>query len=113
MGPAGASVPLPERDLRARDETALAPLVVEAAGVGDRPPIGDGPETVIGQEVGAPAPGGLFRGGPDQEPPVVKVTIGRVEVRARFAPEKPKREARREPRMSLEDYLRSQNGGSR
>ena len=47
--------------------------------------------------------------------PVVKVTIGRVEVRANFtsppAPQQPQAPLKR--KLSLEDYLKSRNGGGR
>lgn len=46
------------------------------------------------------------------EPPTVNVTIGRVEVRA-IAPSSPPRQSPKPPtpNLSLEDYLRSGNGG--
>lgn len=50
------------------------------------------------------------------EPPVVRVTIGRIEVRAIMpqAPSRPDPPARkREPRLSLDEYLRSQKRGGR
>jgi hypothetical protein len=49
-----------------------------------------------------------------KEPPAIHVTIGRVEVRAMMpaAQVKPPPE-RSAPKMSLDDYLRSRNGGQR
>jgi len=49
-----------------------------------------------------------------KEPPAIHVTIGRVEVRAMMpaAQVKPSPE-RSAPKMSLDDYLRSRNGGQR
>ncbi len=48
-------------------------------------------------------------------PPVVKVTIGRVEVRANFSPPSPAPRQSPTPRtkLCLEDYLKSRNGGGR
>ncbi len=46
-------------------------------------------------------------------PPVIHVTIGRVEVRATPTPAAPRRAAHSTPTLSLEDYLRSRNGGRR
>lgn len=44
----------------------------------------------------------------------VKVTIGRIEVRAAIAPEKPVEKARSKIQiLSLDDYLRLRNGGHR
>jgi hypothetical protein len=46
---------------------------------------------------------------------VVRVTIGRVEVRAHFAPPPAARPSsdRRGPQLSLEDYLKGRAGGGR
>lgn len=53
----------------------------------------------------------------DQEaPPVIEITIGRVEVKAVYPPAPPSRPREAgpvAPRLSLEDYLRNQNGGRR
>ncbi len=48
-------------------------------------------------------------------PPTIRVTIGRIEVRAVHppAPAPQKRAAASQPRISLEEYLRKRNGGSR
>ena len=49
-------------------------------------------------------------------PPTIEVTIGRVEVRAMHPPApvvRPKPVAPAAPRLSLEEYLRNQNGGRR
>jgi hypothetical protein len=46
-------------------------------------------------------------------PPVIHVTIGRVEVRATPTPAAPRRAAHPTSTLSLEDYLRSRNGGRR
>lgn len=46
-------------------------------------------------------------------PPVIHVTIGRVEVRATPTTAAPRRAAHSTPTLSLEDYLRSRNGGRR
>jgi hypothetical protein len=47
----------------------------------------------------------------------IKVTIGRIEVRAVYAaperPPAPRRPVRPAPKMSLDDYLRSRNGGGK
>ena len=46
------------------------------------------------------------------EPPTIQVTIGRVEVRANVAASPPRQPAKLPtPNLSLEDYLRSGNGG--
>jgi hypothetical protein len=68
---------------------------------------------------GAPslAPVGRLRDEPSRrdEPPVVRVTIGRVDVRATFAapPPAPRPPAERKPGLSLEDYLKARAGGGR
>ncbi len=53
----------------------------------------------------------------DQEaPPVIEITIGRVEVKAVYPPAPPARPREAvpvAPRLSLEEYLRNQNGGRR
>jgi hypothetical protein len=49
---------------------------------------------------------------PDPPAPTIRVTIGRVEVRAVTPTPAPSRKpARPAPRMSLDEYLRAQNGG--
>jgi hypothetical protein len=68
-------------------------------------PVGEGPRPVRGQatrEFSVEAPS-----------PTIRVTIGRVEVRA--APQAPARRPERKPvpALSLEDYLRQRNGGRR
>lgn len=46
--------------------------------------------------------------------PTINVTIGRIEVRAAPAPSTATRAARRDPaKPSLDDYLRSRNGGNK
>ena len=49
------------------------------------------------------------------EPPIVRVTIGRIEVHASSAPAAParKRPARSEPKLSLDAYLKSRKEGAR
>ena len=51
----------------------------------------------------------------DEEAPTIRVTIGRVDVRAVAAPAKEARRAPEPPRpaLTLEDYLRRRGGGSR
>jgi hypothetical protein len=45
--------------------------------------------------------------------PTIRVTIGRIEVRAVSPPEPPPRRTKQPtPKMSLDDYLRSRNGGT-
>jgi hypothetical protein len=52
----------------------------------------------------APAPAAV--------PAAINVTIGRIEIRATPAMSPPRRSAARAgPQLSLEDYLRSRNGG--
>jgi hypothetical protein len=50
-------------------------------------------------------------------PPTIEITIGRVEVRATVGPPvpvaRPQPVAQTAPRLSLEEYLRNQNGGRR
>jgi hypothetical protein len=63
-----------------------------------------------------PIGGGAHHAEPAALPPQVRVTIGRVEVRAitaRQAPPAPQRLATPSPQMSLEDYLRGRNEGRR
>jgi hypothetical protein len=53
---------------------------------------------------------------PPSSPPTIEVTIGRVEVRAVHPPApvaRPKAAAPAAPSLSLEEYLRNQNGGRR
>lgn len=45
--------------------------------------------------------------------PVIRVSIGRVEVRAVAAPPAPTAPPRAKPKMSLDEYLRAQSGGRR
>jgi hypothetical protein len=50
----------------------------------------------------------------EKNAPSVRVTIGRIEVRAAIAPEKPAEKARSKIQiLSLDDYLRLRNGGQR
>ncbi|MEP7343058.1 MAG: hypothetical protein ABI977_35350 [Acidobacteriota bacterium] len=50
----------------------------------------------------------------DQAAPVIRVTIGRIDVRAvTQAPPPARRATPPAPKLSLEDYLRSRNGGKR
>ncbi|MFL6257089.1 MAG: hypothetical protein ACJ74T_18940, partial [Pyrinomonadaceae bacterium] len=49
-------------------------------------------------------------------PPIIEVTIGRIEVRAvppPAPPPPPQRARQAPPKMSLDDYLRAQSGGRR
>ena len=49
-----------------------------------------------------------------KSPPIIRVTIGRVEVRAVQSPQpQPKQTKPRPPKLSLEDYLRKRARGSR
>jgi phage tail sheath protein FI len=46
--------------------------------------------------------------------PTIRVTIGRIEVRAVMPPAMPAKErTRTAPKLSLDEYLRSQNGGNK
>jgi hypothetical protein len=65
------------------------------------------------QVMSRPVASDLTRGAePDPPAPTIRITIGRVEVRAVTPPPAPsRRPARPAPRMSLDEYLRSQNGG--
>lgn len=49
-----------------------------------------------------------------EESPTIRVTIGRVDVRAVFPtePSKPRGSSQRSPGLSLEEYLKARNGGS-
>ena len=49
----------------------------------------------------------------DHQPPTVRVTIGRIEIRAAMpsAPQAPAQPARRQSALSLEEYLHRRNGG--
>jgi hypothetical protein len=67
-----------------------------------------------------PVSGGMAAGSPGQRaslapvPPIVQVTIGRVEVRALTpSPPPPRREVSRPPHLSLDEYLTQRNGGRR
>ena len=52
--------------------------------------------------------------GSSKSPPIIRVTIGRVEVRAVQSPAPaPKQAKSRTPKLSLEDYLRKRTRGSR
>ena len=52
--------------------------------------------------------------GSSKSPPIIRVTIGRVEVRAVQSPVRgPKQAKPQPPKLSLEDYLRKRSGGSR
>jgi hypothetical protein len=46
-------------------------------------------------------------------PPVIRVTVGRVEVRATRSPEPRPQPARPRPTLSLDDYLKRRDGGER
>jgi hypothetical protein len=49
-----------------------------------------------------------------QQAPTIRVTIGRIDVRAVTAPAEPARETvRPQPRLSLDDYLKQRNRGGR
>jgi hypothetical protein len=64
----------------------------------------------------APAPASRHMRSPRDEPhpPVIKVTIGRVDVRAEFpAPSPARAPARRTPTLSLQDYARERSEGKR
>lgn len=58
---------------------------------------------------------GSTRRGPDTSGPVIKVSIGRVDVRAEMAPQPPQRQAPapRKPPLSLDEYLKQRSGGRR
>lgn len=60
-----------------------------------------------------PAPRAVPADPPPDPAPVVRVTIGRVEVRANFTPPPGGRPSAgtRPPRLSLEDYLKGRSGG--
>lgn len=49
----------------------------------------------------------------EQTPPVIRVSIGRIEVRAVSAPSPPAQSTPPPPRLSLDEYLRGLNGGRR
>lgn len=117
-------------DLEARPGGVLEPPPATAATrvrpVASRPPASNAlpsllPTTAehIGPVLGA-GPGGVrasAREGVTQStPPIIEVTIGRIEVRALTppaAPPPPQRERHEPPKMSLDDYLRAQGGGRR
>lgn len=63
----------------------------------------------------APTVSPLFpvRQPPSNEPPVIHVTIGRVEVRAIMPPATPKVAPPAAPKLSLEEYLKQRNGRAR
>jgi hypothetical protein len=88
-------------------EPRLAPSVVPA-----RPLIT--PTVVVA--AAPPQPADIRRPQPQSEPPVIRVTIGRVDVRAIASPPVPaavSRPAARSTRLSLEDYLKERSGGRR
>lgn len=74
-------------------------------------PVANGPgETAVRQPAMAQADGA------NAAPPIVQVTIGRIEVRAvtPSAPPAPRAPARPQgPALSLDEYLRRRNGGGR
>lgn len=47
------------------------------------------------------------------EPPMIQVTIGRIEIRATASPTPSRKTPVRSPGMSLEEYLKQRNGGRR
>ncbi|MEA3207806.1 MAG: hypothetical protein QOE70_863 [Chthoniobacter sp.] len=59
--------------------------------------------------------GRQFADEPGQEAPIVRVTIGRIEVRAAPPPASPQRKAGRpaEPKLTLDAYLKSRKEGAR
>jgi hypothetical protein len=64
------------------------------------------------QVMSRPVASDLTRGAaPDPPTPTIRVSIGRVEVRAVTPPAPSRKPTRPAPRMSLDEYLRSQNGG--
>jgi hypothetical protein len=92
--------------------TRVEPQVVNLP---EEPPAGRGPQpgspTVV-PALPAPAPPAAPR--EEQQPPrpAINVTIGRVEVRAVFAPPpQPAPRPQPAPAMSLEEYLKQRDGG--
>ncbi|MCC6444421.1 MAG: hypothetical protein IT210_13330 [Armatimonadetes bacterium] len=80
----------------------IRPLPVHP--VAARPQVSSPPERAAGRDAPADESG----------PPPIRVTIGRVEVRAVFPPPRPKAEpAKSGPALSLEDYLKQRSGGTR
>lgn len=89
----------PERIIVTRAEqpapmSGIQPRIVPAAAVPERKPQTAQPET-------------------ESQPPTIHVTIGRIEVKAAVPVTLPKRSAPASSTMSLEEYLRRRQGGSR
>lgn len=77
------------------------------------------PFSSLRKEMDTPLPASLSAGGQYRhqatapEPPMIQVTIGRIEIRATASPKPSRKTPIRSPSMSLEEYLKQRNGGQR
>lgn len=108
--PATAATPRKNQAVAVEPEALSAPAesLARNSEPAYRPVTREAPAWVSGSRSGPQANAGMIV--KHSEPPVV-VHIGRIEVRAIMAsPPPPPREARRGPRMSLEEYLKQRGG---
>jgi hypothetical protein len=98
----------------ALESSEADPLVLPSTTTASKRPnkINFRPET-IGPRPSAASPFVPARPQLSNEPPVIHVTIGRVEVRAIMPPATPKVAPPAAPKLSLEEYLKQRNGRAR
>lgn len=100
---AGEGTPEPEASLDRPERPDASPLLVPRM---VRPRLDDYPERGLEEPAVA---------APEPSVPDIRVSIGRIEVRAIMPPPMPptQRPAPAQPRLSLDDYLKQRNGGQR
>ena len=111
----GPARPMPVEPATPGRETLpleMPPLDAQAPPTHQRAPIVARPRTRLAQPAGpVPAEGEQPASRPES-PSTIRVTIGRVEVRAVMPPLQEAPPPRHPPRLSLDDYLKQRSGGS-
>jgi len=93
--------------------TANLPDAYEASEHTGTPPVRDHPERSESVELGGSTSYSTPENAFSRDEPTIRVTIGRIEVRAVSPPAPPPRRTKQPaPKMSLDDYLRARNGGT-